>query len=136
MSELFQVKCLGQDNKDNVPILSGTSFGYVDQELVFELRVKESETPLRISFHAIEDKQREKAELTVGVIKNNALDLYFYNPPAIGTCGLTNPISLLKIENNLLGFMFHIERLFNSKCYRMSYEFYHGKAPKDKGVAK
>lgn len=124
---MFSVRCIGQDVPQNVPILSGVTFGFMDLELVFMLNASPMEEPLRISFYAIDNKEKKQFEFEIGNIKNNRMDLKFHNPSENGTSGLNMPISILAFGNDLLGFMFHLERLSNSKCYKLNYEFYHGR---------
>jgi|AntAceMinimDraft_9_1070365.scaffolds.fasta_scaffold09872_4 hypothetical protein len=130
MSKYFEVDYLGQDVELNIPIMSGVSFGYVDKELVFEVRIQESQEPLRVEFYVKTDSSKKTPEFEFGKIKNNTLSLYFYNPSESGTSGLNSPISLLSIDSNILGFMFHIDSIPNAIAYRITYEFYHGSRPK------
>lgn len=128
MSTKFQVKYLGQNISNNEVILSGTGFGYVDSDvpLWFEVAVAEFESPLMVSLAVKVDKNRSELFFDIGKIQDNQLALTFYNPSFVGASGLTAPVGLLVLGSDIIGFMFHIDRLPNSVCYRISYEFYHG----------
>jgi len=134
--EYFKVKYLGLDKKNLIPIKSGIGFGYIDKQLVFEISTQESEEPLRVSFFAKINKLKKSPEFEIGKIKNNDLEVCFYNPSENGISGLQAPLSLLVVNADILGFMFYLDRVPNSESYRISYEFYHGKTPPVEGVEK
>jgi hypothetical protein len=127
MSSKFQVNYLGQNLPNNKVILSGTGFGHIGhQPICFEVKVVSFDMPLRILFDVKVDKSKPELSFEKGEIQENQLSLIFYNPSEEGSSGLSAPLGLLVLGNDLLGFMFHIDRLPNSYCYRISYEFYHG----------
>lgn len=138
MPDIFDVRYLGQDLPNNQIVLSGVSFGYVDNPPVwFEVKVPDVESPLRISFSVCRDKSKPEFHFDIGKIQGNQLSLTFFNPSETGASGLTHPLGLLVLEGVVLGFMFHIDKLSGADSFRLSFEFYHGKlgAAKPQGAA-
>ena len=126
---MFTVKSLGQNNSNNIPILSGINFGFIDMPLFFEIQHEKIQSLLILELIVKNDKTKKTNELVNGGIKKNNWTLYYYNP-SIGTSGLTAPIGNQLFENEIFAFMFHIDRLEDANCYKLSYEFYHGNKPK------
>lgn len=126
---MFKVKSLGQDKPEFRPIFSGITFGFMEKELVFEITSDPVPAPLRVSFYVKADKTKKDFDFEIGEIVENSLTLSFYNPPKSGASGLKLPTAILKIERNLLGFMFKIEPFPGTECYQLTYEFYDGLLP-------
>jgi hypothetical protein len=132
LSSLFKVTSLGQNNKFNIPICSGLTFGWIEKELVFKLEMESAEEPLLIKFYLRKDSSRKNVNVSIGEIKDNTITVDYYNSSESGTSGLSHPLGLIETGNNILGFMFHIDSLKDSDCYKISYEFYHGSKPEPK----
>ncbi len=121
---MFNVKFLDQNLPGKKSILNGVGFGFYNKDIFFEVKSDKIETPLIIKFKVIKDDNK-KSELIVGDIENNTLELCYYNPPT-GTCGLSNPIGYRVLNEYILGFMFFLDVLADSNCYRITYDFYEG----------
>jgi len=135
---MLKVKALGQDHPLNRPILSGITFGFWELELVFEVTTEHVGTPLRTKFLVKADKNRKDIEFEIGQIVDNTLTLTFFNPPKVGTSGLTMPTTILFLgqsgqEKKVLALMFTITGMSNTDCYQMNYEFYEGTIPQSGG---
>lgn len=132
---MFKVKSLGQDKPELKPVCSGITFGFLEKELVFEVTSDSIPIPLRVSFYVKTDKSKKDYEFEIGKIIENSLTLSFYNPSKSGSSGLKLPMSVIRVDRYLLGFMFRIETLLDTDCYQLAYEFYDGLLPETGGVA-
>ena len=139
---MFSVTPLNVDVENLKYITSGINFGYIKKKehhpLKFNVKLEGYEAPLTINFLIKEDKNYSNLEFKMGKIKENNLNIFYYNPPQYGSFGLSAPTSLIQLNTGeLLGAMFWIDLIgeknkFDVQYYRLSYEFYSGKI--EKGV--
>jgi hypothetical protein len=108
------------------------TFGWNEKELVFKLEMESADEPLLIKFYLRKESSRKNLSVSIGEIKDNTIIVDYYNSSEGGTSGLSNPLSLIKTGNDILGFMFYVDSLKDSECYKISYEFYHGYKPEPK----
>lgn len=126
---MFKVTSLNQNNENKKLITSGLTFGFFDYELLFKIEMDGAEEPLIVKFLLNKNKNKKDLEIEIGAIKDNTLTINYYNPPSNGSCGITAPLSIVQVDNNLLALMFQIDILPESPTYKFSYEFYHGILP-------
>lgn len=125
---MFEVKSLGQNNSNIIPILNGITFGFIGLPLFFNVKHEKIETNLIVELLVDNNEKRKQNEFETKGIENNVLRINYYNP-SIGTSGLTSPFGLQLFEKEIFSFMFYFDCLNNSKTYRLTYEFYHGQLP-------
>jgi hypothetical protein len=124
---MFSVKALGDNNKSNVSICSGVTFGFFDKPLTFEVKSEKVEAPHFIDFKVARDSKRKPFEMSLAHSGTSRTEIIFYNPAMSGQSGLTVPVGILSLEDKyVLGFMFLVDVLPNSQTYRFTYEFYDG----------
>ena len=124
---MFKIKSLGQNKPDMKPLCSGITFGFKNQELIFEITTEQIAVPLIVKFFLNDDKSKPNLNIEVGNIEENVLPIYFSNVPQNGASGLKSPISIVQLKDgNLLALMFLVEPVFDGDFYKMTYEFYHG----------
>lgn len=125
---MFEIKCLNQNVEQKKLITSGITFGFYDMPLFFEVKSPLAEKPLMIIFLLEINKDKKPYELSLGKIENNEMKITFSSPSKDRNGGLAQPIGIVMQDKDMLAFMFFCESLgINSNCYKLSYEFYHGK---------
>ena len=126
---MFEVKSLGQNDPNNVPVLNGITFGFIGMPLFFEIKHEKIASSLTVELTVKKDDKKKENKIENIGIKKNIWKIDYYNP-SLGTSGLTQPFGIQLFEKEIFAFMFYIDYLKNALTYRLTYEFYHGQLPK------
>lgn len=126
---MFKVTPLGRNVETNKSICSGVMFGFLNMPLSFKVDSDFISGSLVVNFTVSRDKNFKEMEFRIGAAEGNIQQIYFYNPPKSGSIAIKSPVAIGAIGHDLLAFMFYADLLPDNDCYRMTYEFYHGKIP-------
>jgi hypothetical protein len=111
---------------------AGTRFGYFDEPIVFDVYMKDRPKTIKLIITVSLNNDKPKLHYEGGFKNQEQSEYYisFYNPNVPGQSGLKGPVAtIFNKEGFLLGFMFWIETMADSKAYRLTYEFYDDRVP-------
>lgn len=121
---MFYVDRLQSVNDTSTSIATGTVFGAMHQAVLLRATCESIPEPVSVRLTVTEDRQRGACELSLCERGCCDVEVTFFNPNSSRPSGIPSPVILLKRGDSGLGFMFHIDRLTNSRRYRCTYEFY------------
>lgn len=121
---MFAVECLGVSSESVRSIGRGCCFGFGEQPIKFEVTSERISNPLEICFVLKENSKYDPVTFVLGEMKNDSLDMTFYNVREGGPGGLITPVDIVRMENFRLSFFFRVDRAMGADSYSISYEFF------------
>ena len=123
---MFSVKFLHQKLPNNVPILAGVSFGFLNHPLYFEVTSDVIENPLTLKFIRTASADKKAFSINLSKIENNEREIRFNLPGKGSEGGLLTPLVIGNTKTGIIAFMFNVESFPNADSFKLTYEFYEG----------
>lgn len=121
---MFKVEGLGTSYMGLRSVLTGTSFGALDQPLHFVVNAEGIDTPLRLTFFVRRDLTKGPGLCQASDIFDNQLILTFFNPAGSGSSGLKHPMTLVTVNGQSISIMFTVDSFIGAPFYKLSFEFF------------
>lgn len=121
---MYSIKCSG-GFENNRPICSGVSFGVFGKPIVFEIMADDVPFPLTVRFQLLDDVTKPPAYFVVNpIIDGTTVDVQFFNVTPVGSASISEPCSIVFVNQIDLRMIVHVDRIAGTPTYRLTYEFY------------